>query len=143
MFRYKSIFLIQTISYTSDKKKTCIKTRQLVFKCVLLDYSLELISVSYLFGKIIVIPIKTREAKKKRGVRGLTKKKGSFSNLKGHLTLPKPNPPLKTPRISATSFFNFDRNTQQQKSLKQILKKKALYCTQSRSDQIEGVQNLL
>ena len=48
-----------------------------------------------------------RQQAKKRGG-GLTTKKGTFSNLIGHLTLPKPNPPLKTPRISATSFFDFD-----------------------------------
>ena len=96
------------IIYHSDQIKTCIKIRQLVFKCVLLDYFLDLISVSYLFGKIIVIPIKTREAKKKEGGEGLDKKKGSFSNLKGHLTLPKPNLPLKTP-ISIKTKMSFKK----------------------------------
>lgn len=38
----------------------------------------------------------------------LTQKKDTFSLLKGHLPLPKPNPYLKTSRISATSFFDFD-----------------------------------
>ena len=41
-----------------------------------------------------------RQQAKKKG--GVDKKMGTFSNLKGHLTLSKPNPPLKTPRISAT-----------------------------------------
>ena len=91
-------FSILNINF--DNHKECI-TFSLFQMCCFISYTLFMIGL----GIELAMP-RGGNMENKKGAGGLDPNKGTFSILKGHLTLPKSNPPLKTFRISATSFFD-------------------------------------
>ena len=91
-------FSILNINSNKHKERIALSLFQM---CYFISYTLFMIGLG-----IELAMLRGGNRENKGG--GAWPKKGTFSILKGHLTLPKSNPPLKTPRISATSFFDFD-----------------------------------